>query len=81
MINAYRVLVGNPEGERLFGRITVKSILKKQGLRLDSFGLSCSRVVGSCEDGNEPFSSTIHCKILHQLSDYQILKEDCAAWY
>jgi hypothetical protein len=80
MINAYRYLVGSPEGERPFGKITVKSVLKKQGFRFDSSGLSYNPVAGSCEDGNEPSSSTKRCKILHQLSDYQIVQEDCAAW-
>jgi hypothetical protein len=37
-------------------------------------------VEGSCEHGNKPSSSTKYWEIFEQLSDWQLLKKDAAAW-
>jgi hypothetical protein len=37
-------------------------------------------VAGSCEHGNEPSGSTKGERYLYQLSEYQLLKKQCAPW-
>jgi hypothetical protein len=56
--SAYKVFVRYPEGKRLFGRIILRSILRKQDVK----GVDWSHVVQDsprfCGDGNE-YSSSI----------------------
>jgi hypothetical protein len=66
--NAYRILVGKPEGKRSVGRPRrgwVDSIKMDLTERLDWYGLNLCisegrSVEGSCEHGNEP-SGSIKC--------------------
>jgi hypothetical protein len=57
--NAYRVLVGNPEGKRPLGRPrhrwmdNIRMDLRMVWYGLDSSVLGQGPVEGSCEDGNE----------------------------
>jgi hypothetical protein len=63
--NAYKILVGKPEGKRPLGRTrrrwedNIRMDLKENrvgGRGLDSFGSGYGPVTGSCEHGNEPSS-------------------------
>jgi hypothetical protein len=67
--NAYRILVGRPEVERLLGGPRrrwvddIKIDLKRHRMGwygLDQYGSGCGPVEGSCEHGNEP-SGSIKC--------------------
>jgi hypothetical protein len=64
--NAYRLLVGKPEGKRPLGRQRRRCVDDiKMELRVmgwERYGLACSasgygQVEGSCENGNEPAGS------------------------
>jgi hypothetical protein len=58
MRNAYKILVGKPEGKkplarpRVGGKIILELILKKYG-RLDASGSGQVPIPGSCEHSNE----------------------------
>jgi hypothetical protein len=74
MINAYKLLVGNPEERKALGRPTCKwedniqIDLKRNrmcGYRLDSTGSGWRSVMGSCEHGNE---SLVSIKVANILS-------------
>jgi hypothetical protein len=63
MRNAYKILVGRPEGKRPVGRLrcrweeNIGMNLREIGMHgLDSCGSGQGPVAGSCEHGNEPSS-------------------------
>jgi hypothetical protein len=86
MRNAYRILIGKPEGKkplgrpRIDGRIILKWILKGIGCGMDSFDLGHEHLSGSSEHGNEPSGSIKGGECHVQLSDCQLLKKGCAPW-
>jgi hypothetical protein len=73
--NAYRVLVGEPEGKRQLGTLgrswmdNIKLILNRMGwYGLDSSGSGYGPVEGSCEPCNESAGSRERWEILEYLS-------------
>jgi hypothetical protein len=84
--NANRVLVGKPEGKRPLGRPRCRwEDNIKMGLRQEWYGQdsSCSGegpVEGSCEQGNEPSTSTKCWEVLEWMNEWQLLKKDSAPW-
>jgi hypothetical protein len=87
MMNAYRILVGKPEGKRPLGRPSrrwvdnIKMDLREIGWDgMDWIDLAQGRDQweGSCEDGNEP-SGSIKCwEFLEWLHNWQLLKKGSA---
>jgi hypothetical protein len=62
-MNAYRILVGKPEGKRPLGRPRrrwVNSVKMDLRYGLDRYDSGEGPVDGSCEHGNEP-SDSIKC--------------------
>jgi hypothetical protein len=82
--NAYRILVGKPEGTRPLGRPRYRCVDKiKMDLKrnrmgwygFDWCGSGYEPVEGSCEHGNES-SSSIKCwEVLEWLHNWQLLKK------
>jgi hypothetical protein len=65
--NAYRILVGKPEGKRPVGRSRRRSVDNvKMNLREKGWGGMdwIDPVEGSCEHSNEPSGSTICSEVL-----------------
>jgi hypothetical protein len=81
--NAYRILVGKPEGKRPLGRQRRRSVdnikIDFKRDRMGWYGLEWSDsgygpVEGSCEHGNEP-SGCIKCWQIEWLHNWQLLKK------
>jgi hypothetical protein len=80
--NAYRILVGMPEGKRLLGRPGHRwEDLRGIWDGMDWIDLVQDRepVEGSCEHGNEPWGS-IKCEIFEWLRHWRLLKKGSAPW-
>jgi hypothetical protein len=81
--NAYKTLVGEPEGKRPLERPRCKWVNNvKMGLKKKEWtGVICLRIGtsgGSCEDGNEP-SGSIKCwEILEYLLNLRLLTKASA---
>jgi hypothetical protein len=79
MRNAYKLLVGKPEGKRPFGRprhkwmYNIRVDLREVGWEVVDWihlsTLEYGPVAGSCERGNEPSGSIKGGKFFHYLSD------------
>jgi hypothetical protein len=65
MRNAYKILIGKPEGKRL----TTRSIQEDIRCGLDAFGSGSGLVVAFCEYSNEISQSTKGREFPDQLSD------------
>jgi hypothetical protein len=85
--DAYRVLVGKPEGKRPLGRLrcrwedNIKMDLQEVGWGwhgLNSSGSGEGQVVGSSECDNEPSGSIKYGESLDRLRTCQLLKKDSA---
>jgi hypothetical protein len=77
--NAYRVLVGKPEGKRPLGRHRHRW---DDNIKLDlrEIGWGGMDWIDLAEHGNEP-SGSIKCwKILEWLRNWRLLKKDSAPW-
>jgi hypothetical protein len=87
--DAYRVLVGRPEGKGSLGRPklrwddSIKMDLQQVGLERqgpDCSGSGWGQVLGACECGNEP-SAYIKCgEFLYLLKTFWLLRKESAAW-
>jgi hypothetical protein len=84
--NAYRILVGNPEGKRPLGRPrrrwvdNIKLDLRKIGWDGgDWMNLAQGPVEGSCERGNEPSGSIKRWEVLKWLHNWQLHKKGSAS--
>jgi len=88
MRNAYKILVGKPEGKRPVGRprrgwednirMEVTKMVGRCGM--DSAGSGQGSASGICEHGNEPSGSIKGGECRDSLSDYQLLKKYCVPW-
>jgi hypothetical protein len=87
--NAYRILVGEPEGKRPLGRPrrgcedNIKLDLREIDWRwhgLDSSGSEHGPLEVSCEHGNEPSGSIKYLEILEWLHNWRLLKEGSTPW-
>jgi hypothetical protein len=80
--NAYRILVGKPEGKRPLGRPRSKwedNIRMDLGeIGLDWCGSGSGPVEGSCEHGNEPTGSIKGWEVLAWLHNWRLLKKGSA---
>jgi hypothetical protein len=84
--NAYRILVGNPEGKHHWedqdvgGWTILKLILERWDgmVGIQSIWLRIGPVEGSCEGGNEASGSIKRWEILEWLHNWQLLKKASA---
>jgi hypothetical protein len=80
--NAYRILVGKPEGKRPLGRPkrrwvdNIKMDLREIGW--DFMDLIDLALEGSCEHGNKPSGFILCWKFLEWLHNWQLLKKGSA---
>jgi hypothetical protein len=73
--NAYRVLVGKPEGKRPLGRPRRRWV---DNIKMDLREIGWDGVEGSCEHGIEP-SGSIKCwGVLEGLHNWMLLKKGSA---
>jgi len=81
MRNAYKMLVGKPEGQIPHGRPSqrwednIKVGLKETECPLDSFGSGKGAVAGSCVNSNEPSGSIKEGGFLYHPSDLSASQE------
>jgi hypothetical protein len=84
--NAYRILLGKPEGKRPLGRQRRRWVnnIKIDLREIDWDGMAGSiwlrmgTVEGSCEHGNEPSGSKKCWEVLEWLHNVQLLKKGSA---
>jgi hypothetical protein len=77
MKNAYKILIGKPEGKRPLGRprrrwedIRMDQRERVRRCGLDSSGSGQGPVAGCCEHGNKPSGSITGGEFIDTLSDY-----------
>jgi hypothetical protein len=85
--NAYRILVGKPEGKRLLGIPRCRWVyniwmdIREIGWDvMDWIGLGQDRMEGSCGYGNEPPGSIKCWEVLEYLHSWRLLKKGSALW-
>jgi hypothetical protein len=83
--NAYRILVGKPEGKRPLGRLrrrwvdNIKIDLREIGWDgMDWIDLAQGPVEGSCEHGDEPSGSLKCWEVPEWLHNWQLLRKGSA---
>jgi hypothetical protein len=83
MRTVYRILLAKTARMRPFGghRRSLEITLKEHGVRVcTGFNRFRVRVAGSCEHGNEHFSSINGVKFANWLSDHQFLQTESAPY-
>jgi hypothetical protein len=80
--NAYRLLVGKPEGKRPLERPRRRWVdnikIDVREIRWDGSGSGQGPVEGSCEHGDEPSDSLKCWEVLEWLHNWQLLRNGSA---